>query len=201
MRSKFLAFVWFAGFALSFAGCASNKLVIDSEPSGSAIFINDQPMGKTPLTIDYKKLPYEDNFELRIEKEGYGSTLAIVTGPKQASLGEHVHVKIQKAPDETAILNREMERIMESHRLALAHRFTEATRIADQIILDHPRLLAPQLLRASILFLSKNFAGAEDQYRKILELDPANTEATKMLRYLAGSHLVPARAISGGAAP
>jgi tetratricopeptide (TPR) repeat protein len=184
----------FAMALLLITGCASQKLVIESTPSGGTVYINDKKMGTTPLSVNYNELPYDDNISLRIEKQNFSPVTAFVQGPKQAGIGEKVQVKLSKAPDEAAELNAQLDRIMAAHKLALEHHYIEAERLVDQMIADHADLIAPRLLKGAILMMAKNLEEAKQQYQGVLELDPANSEATKMLTYLSTQSI-------GGAQP
>lgn len=165
-------------------GCASKKLVIESEPSGGDVFINEKPMGKTPLTVSYNDLPYDENLSVRIEKEAFGTIRVYVQGPKLAGIGESVHIKLTPVADDTSELNALLDRMLSAHKLALDQRFLEAQRIIDQMIAEHPKLIAPRLLKSAIFVMAKNYSEGRQQYKEVLKLDPGNAEATKMLSYL-----------------
>lgn len=49
-------FAFFILFMLSFtvfSGCVLRSLTIDSEPSGAAVYLDDEPIGETPVTITF----------------------------------------------------------------------------------------------------------------------------------------------------
>jgi len=170
-------------------GCSSAKLQVISEPSGAKVYINDVAEGSTPVNIDYAKLPYESLLTLKVQKENYGTVTAFIEGPKQATLGQKVTLKISKEPDQITQVNRDVDRILAAHKLAMDHRFHEALLIADQLIIEHPDLISAQVLRGSICFYSKNYSEARSSYKRVLELDASNEDATKMLKYLDDRHL------------
>jgi tetratricopeptide (TPR) repeat protein len=169
---------------LVLSGCGSSKLVIESDPAGGEVYIDDKLMGKTPLTVAYNTLPYEDNLTLRIEKHDFSALIAVVQGPRQAGIGEKVHLKLSKAPDEVAKLNAQLDRVMQAHKLAMDRHYIESERIIDQMLAEFPELIAPRLLKGAVFMMAKNYDKAQAEYQEVLGLDPANVEATKMLTYL-----------------
>jgi tetratricopeptide (TPR) repeat protein len=66
----------------------------------------------------------------------------------------------------------------------LRSHFSEAIEAANRIISEDPNLVAAQLLKGSILFLSKNYTDARTQYNHVLEMDAANQEANQMLEFM-----------------
>jgi hypothetical protein len=170
-------------------GCSSARLQVVSEPSGAKVYVNDIAQGSTPVNIDYGKLPYENVLTLKVQKENYGTVTAYIEGPKQATLGQKVTLKIAKQPDEITEVNREVDRIFAAHKLAMDHRFHEALLVADQLIIEHPDFISAHVLRGSICFYSKNYNESRISYKRVLELDASNGEATKMLKYLDDRHL------------
>jgi hypothetical protein len=58
----------FAGFCILtvITGCGtSGKYIIQSSPKGADIFVDDNLIGKTPVTIN---IPFEENFQKVLEK-------------------------------------------------------------------------------------------------------------------------------------
>jgi hypothetical protein len=53
---------------LSLGGCVDRIMTINSDPDGAIIYLNDQEVGRTPLTHDFKQY---GNYELEVRKEGY----------------------------------------------------------------------------------------------------------------------------------
>ncbi|MEX2380852.1 MAG: PEGA domain-containing protein [Opitutales bacterium] len=70
-------------------GCATiqkgttQRVPIESQPSGAAVYVNNQYVGDTPLRHDF---PRKTGHLVRIEKEGYASeTLSLRTVPNEAA--------------------------------------------------------------------------------------------------------------------
>jgi PEGA domain len=172
------------GVISTFFSCSGGKYVIKSEPSDVNVYLNDKLVGKTPLNIPMKDLPEEGNLQFNFVKENYGEIKTIVPGPRIATLGEDIVVRIPKQENTTELINRRMAEILHAHDLAIHNHISESLESIDRIISEDPKLVSAQLLKATVMFLGKNYSGAEDQYEKVLEMDPSSKEATQMIRYL-----------------
>jgi hypothetical protein len=53
---------------LSTSGCVEQLLTIDSDPSGAVVALNDQEIGRTPLTTNFKWYGF---YEATVRKDGY----------------------------------------------------------------------------------------------------------------------------------
>ena len=53
---------------LSTAGCVEQLLSIDSDPSGAVVTLNDQEIGRTPVTTNFKWYGF---YEANVRKDGY----------------------------------------------------------------------------------------------------------------------------------
>lgn len=179
--------------ALFGTGCSS-KYRIASDPTGATIYLNDKQLGQTPLEISFGDVPAQDNVRLSVVKEGHGSLSTILPGPTRATLGQEIFVTIPKSEADSVKINRAMNSVLKAYDLAAASRFSEALTILDEVAQEQPSFVYPHVLKASLLFRSKNFQGALAQYQKVLEIDPANREATKMIRFIkeGGQSRVPA---------
>ncbi|MEM9415389.1 MAG: PEGA domain-containing protein [Planctomycetota bacterium] len=49
-------------------GCVKRTLLIESEPPGALVYLNDEPEGRTPMTVQFK---WYGTYDVRLEKEGY----------------------------------------------------------------------------------------------------------------------------------
>ncbi len=177
-------------------GCA-RSFTIRSEPSEADVLLNDNPVGKTPLVIPYSELPATPNIRVQVKKDNYGSFQGILPGQNSAALSSEILVAIPKSDDDSDKFNKIMATILKAQQLALQKREADALKLADDALKDHPKVAALHLVRASILFLSKNYTGSLASYQKVLELDGTNPEAAKMVEYfkkrsLAGGPATPA---------
>jgi len=55
--------------AILFSGC-STFVTFNTQPQGAKIYINENPVGKTPFTYSLSDFVF-DNYNIKITKEGY----------------------------------------------------------------------------------------------------------------------------------
>ncbi|MBC7693249.1 MAG: PEGA domain-containing protein [Methylotenera sp.] len=171
-------------FSGALTGCAGRRYDIKSDPSEADIYINDVKIGKTPMQVPFKDLPETANLKLEVVREGYGSVLTFVPGPTTALLEADLLVKIPKKEDEIDKINRQVGQIIKAHQLMIANRNHEAIRLIDEAIHENPKYIYPLILKATVLFMSRNFKEALVYWEKVLSLDPVNVEAKRMVSVL-----------------
>jgi hypothetical protein len=54
--------------ALAFGGCVRRTMTINSDPPGALVWMNDQEVGRTPLTRDFT---WYGHYDVQVRKEGY----------------------------------------------------------------------------------------------------------------------------------
>lgn len=52
------------------AGCVERTISITSDPSGALVRLNDQEVGRTPVTVPFK---FYGTYDVRLSKDGYRS--------------------------------------------------------------------------------------------------------------------------------
>lgn len=57
-----------AAAAMLLTGCVERTISITSEPAGALVFLNDEEVGRTPLTVPFT---FYGTYDVRLEKEGY----------------------------------------------------------------------------------------------------------------------------------
>lgn len=57
-----------AGLALGLGGCVERTISITSEPAGALVWLNDEEVGRTPLTVPFT---WYGIYDVRLEKDGY----------------------------------------------------------------------------------------------------------------------------------
>ncbi len=55
-------------FFVVVGGCAQRDITINSEPPGAMVYVNDQEIGRTPLTRDFQ---WYGTYDVQLRKEGY----------------------------------------------------------------------------------------------------------------------------------
>src|SRR2546426_127411 len=56
--------------AAALPGCIERTISIESAPPGALVYLNDQEIGRTPITVPFT---FYGTYDVRIEKEGYQS--------------------------------------------------------------------------------------------------------------------------------
>ena len=57
-----------AAVTLVTTGCVQRTIQITSEPSGALVYLNDEEVGRTPLTVPFM---FYGTYDVRIERDGY----------------------------------------------------------------------------------------------------------------------------------
>ena len=171
--------------SLQLVACAtSGTVVVRSNPPDANVFMFDSNtgqsslLGKTPVTFS-KELAEEkhsDIFQLRIEKEGYESKFTSVAAfsrettyvDLQLSSSLAVNNDLKKAFE----LNRQL--MQEANRLASSKRFSEALTRVEKVLETDPKNDDAQAAKGSLLYLMKDFEGAQNAWKKALENNPSN---------------------------
>jgi hypothetical protein len=82
LRQRLFRFILRIGIggsvALAGGGCVEQTMTLDSDPPGALVYMNDQEIGRTPLTRDFT---WHGNYEVRVRKDGY-DTLKTTTNVK-----------------------------------------------------------------------------------------------------------------------
>ncbi len=53
---------------LTLSGCVERTISITSEPDGALVYLNDEEVGRTPVTVPFL---YYGTYDVRLEKDGY----------------------------------------------------------------------------------------------------------------------------------
>lgn len=53
---------------LAASGCVKRTLLIESDPPGALVFLNDEEEGRTPVTVHFK---WYGTYDVRLEMDGY----------------------------------------------------------------------------------------------------------------------------------
>lgn len=53
---------------LFLTGCVKRTLLIESDPPGALVYLNDQEVGRTPITVPFT---WYGTYDVRLEKDGY----------------------------------------------------------------------------------------------------------------------------------
>lgn len=68
MRTKLIVWASAAVAAAFVAGCVERKLTIVTEPAGAVVWLNDEEVGATPVTVNFN---WYGDYRVQISKPGY----------------------------------------------------------------------------------------------------------------------------------
>lgn len=69
-RLRLRAILIFSLTTVLLSGCVERELTINTEPQGGLVILNDEEIGNSPVTVNFK---WYGTYRVRIEKEGYNS--------------------------------------------------------------------------------------------------------------------------------
>jgi len=189
--------------ALMVSGCATHVYTIKSDPSEAEVSLNGKVVGKTPYSFPVESLPKDQDSVISLSKEGMFTTQAIIPGGATAIMSTEVMLYLPKKENEIQKFNRMSMILWRAQKYSGQGRYTEASKVVDELLNEEPQFISAHLLKASIFFLSKNLDGATEEWKKVLEIDAANEEATRALRFtgkLDGSAMKNAAGAAAGTA-
>jgi hypothetical protein len=56
------------GIVLLLSGCVERRFVVDSNPPGAKVYVNDEPVGFTPVDVPFT---YYGTYNITLERDGY----------------------------------------------------------------------------------------------------------------------------------
>jgi hypothetical protein len=65
--NKYSIVLFLLGF-LTLSGCVERKLTINTRPEGAVVFLNDEEIGQSSVTVNFN---WYGDYRVRIDKEGY----------------------------------------------------------------------------------------------------------------------------------
>ncbi|MDZ4662245.1 MAG: hypothetical protein SGJ18_11570 [Pseudomonadota bacterium] len=154
-------------------GCASGRLSMQSSPSEAEVFIRavnetqGEPLGKTPIDLSEAELTrrmpkLKGPFIVEMKKLGYNDEKIYVT-EWTAATDLRMNIKLapfgEKQSDSSnqSALNRTIDLLFESQRLARVKRFEEALVLLQELQLLEPHLAAIYELQGGIFYLQKKY--------------------------------------------
>ena len=69
-RLRLRALLIFSLTTVLLSGCVERELTINTEPQGGLVILNDEEIGNSPVTVNFK---WYGTYRVRIEKEGFTS--------------------------------------------------------------------------------------------------------------------------------
>lgn len=177
---------------LTQVACATRgTIVVRSNPPEANVFIFDAKtgqnslIGKTPLTFskNFAEGGGADVYQLRVEKDGFESKYASVAAfgrettylDLKLSSNLSTNLELRKAFE----VNRQL--MQEATRLASAKRFSEALARVEKVIETDPKNDDALAAKGSLMYLMKDFDGAQAAWTRALEVNPSNDSVRSSL--------------------
>lgn len=184
------------------------RVVVRSKPESASVYVLDKNsgqaalLGKTPMTFNRNDHSREgsDLIQLRIEKEGYEPRYAAVTSfGREATYLDVAMVQPLIAKGEIREAFEQSRRLMEEiNRLLINKRFTEALIASEKILQLDPKNAEGHAVKGSVLYLMKDYDGANSAWTHALELNPSFDTVREGLIRLSNERPSRAPAASGG---
>lgn len=179
---------------ISVVGCSTGKLSVFSNPPEAKLYARPigggdlKLVGTTPYFIDSNE--FEKRFGvggavyMEIHKPGFKVDKLYVTEISKIDLA--IKRDLEPTRDRLAQewLNKNVSKMFEIRRLVESKRLGEALNQIRQVKEELPLVSAVHELEGGILLLKGDYRSAVDAYRLSVKLNPDNTEAAKMVRYL-----------------
>jgi tetratricopeptide (TPR) repeat protein len=188
MRILFLIYL----FCIS---CATGNIYIDTVPQGSPLYIKSNStnefilIGNSPLQV--KSAEIKDTYNLtgpiafKVTHDGFLQEYTYVTElPYNSDINILLTLKPEYDSEKNLKLNKLMDQIFESQRLAKVGRYEEALKTLSTLQKDNPQLAVVYEMQGGIFYIQEQYNKALDAYEIAARLNPESLELLSMKRYL-----------------
>lgn len=191
-----LAIALFLLSVMAGQSCSTGELVISTTPPQADIRArtgsgqNYESIGKSPLRISGKELSGrlggDGPIQIEISREGFSQKEIIVSeSPRNFDINFSIELKeTSKDQDEGRSINQTVDNLFEVQRLVKVGRLEDALEMIKLLQASQPSIAAVHEMQGGIFFIQKDIPKALDAYTKAVRLNPDNTEALNMKRYL-----------------
>lgn len=194
---------WLLG--LGGASCSTSTVHLQSSPEKADIYVTamgsgaPQKVGETPLMITSSDLLKAHGgsgpVDVEFRKEGYAPGKAIITDVGGMDLSINFELltlptvaasskEDEKDPEKINKLNKMLDSLFESQRLAKAGRSEDALALLKEIEKGNPQLAAAYELEAGIYYLKKQYKQALDAYTLAARYNVKNLDSIRMRNML-----------------
>ena len=184
------------------------KVVVRSKPEQASVYFLDQKsgqaalIGKTPMAFDRRQhaVDGQDLIQLRLEREGYEPRYAAVTTfGRETTYLDVTMVQPLVAKGEVREAFEQSRRLMEeTNRMLLNKRFSEALISVEKVLQLDPKNAEAHAAKGSVLYLMKDYDGANSSWTRALELNPSFDTVRESLIHLTNERPSRGAASTGG---
>lgn len=124
--------------------------------------------------------------QIEIAKEGFTQKEIIVSeSPRNFDINFSIELREpEKDGNESQPMNQTVDKLFEVQRLVKVGRLEDALEMIKILQASQPNIAAANEMQGGIFFIQKDIPKALDAYRKAVRLNPDNSEALSMMRYL-----------------
>ncbi len=145
----------------------------------------DREIGKTPLEIDMDRLSEMVNsgpIVVKLTKRGYQQREYIIPNLYNTTLS--IDAFLYPSISDYRQTNGLIAKLFESQRLIKKKQFDEAIKVTDDIVKTNPNIASAYEMYGTIYFLKKDYQKSYENWIKVIELEPGNVEAQKMVELI-----------------
>jgi len=185
---KSLHFYWKLSVAtVILCGC-STTLSVQSEPSGAEVFLSQSPntkkgnpIGKTPLEVDFDTLPLDRGGYLIFELSGYLTESILISEPALGTTSADMFLRLTKGKREGEKASELLGLLASAQEQAKMGTLDLAHSTIDRALEIDGYFVRGVSFKAALFYLDKKYDESEKLYKRALTIDPNFAEATRML--------------------
>ncbi len=176
------------------SSCASNTLLIESDPIGADIIIVTagnvkQKLGQTPMNITTTQLPilFSSESQIQVTKDGYRSE-SFLLPPQSAGTIGRIQAKLTEdtvsktCQDSSNAIVDTTDAVAQVQRLIYKKNYFEAERALSGYTVKYSTIPAFHSLLGNVFYLEKNLEKALESYTRAAALQPQNQETARMIQ-------------------
>lgn len=200
---------------LVFAGCATSRIVVKSEPSESEVYVRaagseeKKSIGKTPITMSFSELKEATKidpasgefFELVVEKSDFQPERFLIPAARMGHAETIVLAKLKSSEGEGKTVHRLLQHLFNAQKLANDREYERAQLELDKAFAIDAKFTRGMSLRGSIFFVQQKYEESLKWFQRALDTDPQFEDAVKMISQIKSIMNGPARGTSSEGNP
>lgn len=182
-------FCYLAALALLFS--CSHNLVIESTPAEAEVYSATSPnakdrkfLGKTPLSLPFEEVFSSRSGYLILTKQNFERQNVFVDRGSMTSTKNYLIFNLLPGNEKSSTTSKLIAYVREAQTFAKAQNFIKAHERIDDALREDPTFVFGVSFKGGLYYLQGNYSESQKQYERVLDLDPANAEALKMLKQI-----------------
>ncbi len=177
------------------AGCATSQTLVESEPTGSDLFIfvpgqAARKVGQTPYTFSEKDISDRNSpVQVLVSKDGFQSSSVILPPATSGRVGK-MSFKLDQVTlppecqSQNESLNKVARSVAEAQSLMRSKQYDLAEKIMSELLIAHPGLSIVYDILGNINYLKRDFEKSLVFYKKSKTISPDNTRTVRMIKHI-----------------